>query len=424
MKVFKLKYGTGFKKISFHENINVSVLDKDFDLYRDEEAVIKKALENPISSSRLNALITPEDKVCIIVSDVTRLWQKQYMFLPILVEEIKKSGIKDENITFICALGSHRTSTKEEHKGILGEDLYKRFKIVDHNCMDYENMKLLGTTSYNTTVIVNNLLVSSSKIILTGGITFHDMAGFGGGRKSILPGVSSYKTIMANHSLVLNRNKGGIDENCNCGNLIGNPIHNDMMEACSMVKPAFLFNVITDSNGNISAAVAGDFEKAFEKGCEIVKENYGVEISELADEVIISAGGYPKDIDLYQASKALSNAKEAVKKGGRIVLFAKCAEGIGSKEMEDIINNFENNSEREEELRKNFTIAKFTAYLICKIAEEYKVVLISDISGEIVNKAKINVIRDDEDLSVLFKNENNHKVYIMPNGSNILPIKK
>lgn len=424
MKVFKLKYGTDFKKISFDENVNVSVLDKDFDLHKDEEAVIKKALENPISSSRLNDLITPEDKVCIIVSDVTRLWQKQYMFLPVLVDEIKKSGIKDENITFICALGSHRSSTKEEHKSILGEDLYKRFKIIDHNCRDYENMRFLGITSYNTPVMVNNLLAASSKIIITGGITFHDMAGFGGGRKAILPGVSSYKTIMANHSLVLNSNNGGIDENCNCGNLADNPIHNDMMEACAMVQPAFLFNVITDSNGNISSAVAGHFEKAFEKGCEIVRENYGAEINGLADEVIISAGGYPKDIDLYQASKALSNAKEAVKKGGKIVLFARCVEGIGSKEMEDIINNFESNSEREEELRKNFTIAKFTAYLICKIAEEYKVFLISNISGEIVNKANINVIKNDEELSALFKNENNRKIYIMPNGSNILPIKK
>lgn len=424
MSEFKLKYGTDYKKISFAENIDVSILDKNFDSHKDEENVIKSALLNPIRSSQINELITTDDKVCIIVSDITRLWQKQYMFLPILVDEIKKSGIKDENITFVCALGSHRSHTKEEHKTILGEDLYERFKIVDHNCISDDNMKYIGTTSYNTPVIVNDLVIKSTKIIITGGITFHDMAGFGGGRKSILPGVSSYKTIMANHSLVLNKSKSGINENCNCGNLINNPIHLDMMESCKMVKPSFIFNVITDSDGKISAAVAGNYEKAFEKGCEIVKENYGIKVDSLADSVIVSAGGYPKDIDLYQASKALSNAKEAVKRGGRIVLFAKCVEGIGSKEMEDIINNFENNSEREEELRKNFTIAKFTAYLICKIAEEFNVILISDISGKILNKANINVIKDDEDLSDLFKNENNHKVYIMPNGSNILPIKK
>ncbi|MDF2880547.1 MAG: hypothetical protein K0R54_1104 [Clostridiaceae bacterium] len=424
MKIFKLKYGTSYKEISLEENIDVSILDKKFDSYMDEENIIKKALQNPIGSRRVDELITSEDKICIIVSDVTRLWQKQNIFLPILVGEIKKSGIKDENIIFICALGSHRSSTKEEHKSILGEELYRRFKIVDHNCMDNDNMKYLGTTSYNTPVIVNNLLMDFSKIIITGGITFHDMAGFGGGRKSILPGASSYKTIMANHSLVLSSSKRGIDENCNCGNLIGNPIHMDMMEACSMVQPSFLFNVITDSNGKISAAVAGNFEKAFEKGCEIVKENYGVEINDLADEIIISAGGYPKDIDLYQASKALSNAKEAVKKGGKIVLFAKCVEGIGNKEMKEIINNFENNLEREDELRRSFTIAKFTAYLICKIAEEYNVILISDICSETVNKANINVIKDNEEISALFKNKNTQKIYIMPNGSNILPIKK
>lgn len=422
MKGHTIRYGNGYKKISFDNNYDLQLLSKKFLIEgkKEEEEVVKEALLNPISSKRVDEIITSEDKVCIVVSDVTRLWQRPKVFLPILIEEIKKSGIDDENIIFLCALGSHRKQTEKEYIEILGEDLFKRFKIIDHYSKDKDEMVYLGETSFKTPIFVNKLVKKCSKLIITGGITFHDMAGFGGGRKSILPGISSYETIMANHALVLNSNESGINPNCTCGNLENNPIHLDMMEACHMVKPSFLLNVITDSKGNITSAVAGHYEKAFLKGCNILKNNYGLEIEKLKDCIIVSAGGFPKDINLYQSSKALSNAKEAVKKGGKIILFTQCIEGMGNEEVEEIINNFSNNEEREEDLRKKFTISKFAGYLICKIAEEYQVTLISDIKEELVSKASIKVIKAENEINkILSKNE---YACLMLDGSSILPI--
>lgn len=415
-----LKYGDGYKKILFKPSHNVDILDKNFLSEKKEEEVIKRALLNPIGSRKINEIVTPEDKLCIVISDVTRLWQKPRVFLPILIEEIKKSGIKDENIIFLCALGSHRKQSKEEHIKILGENLFKRFKIIDHYSKDKDEMMYIGETSFKTPVVVNKLIKECTKVIITGGITFHDMAGFGGGRKSILPGISSYETIMANHALVLNSDKNGINPNCSCGNLENNPMHLDMMEACDMIKPSFLLNVIMNSKGNITEAVAGDYAKAFERGCELLQDSNGIKIKKLKDTVIVSAGGFPKDINLYQSSKALSNAKEAVKKGGKIILFTQCIEGIGNKEVEEIINNFNNNEEREEELRRKFTVSKFAAYLICSIAKEYELILISDIKEELVSKAGIRVFEDESIINEILKE--NEEIYLMPDGSSLLPI--
>ncbi|MHB7979125.1 transcriptional regulator [Clostridium sporogenes] len=419
MEKCNLKYGDEYKNILFKPSHNVDILDKNLLSQKKEEEVIKRALLNPIASRKINEIVIPEDKLCIVISDVTRLWQKPRVFLPILIEEIKKSGIKDENIIFLCALGSHRKQSKEEHIKILGENLYKRFKIIDHYSKTKDEMVYIGETSFKTPVVVNKL-VKCTKVIITGGITFHDMAGFGGGRKSILPGVSSYETIMANHALVLNPDKNGINPNCSCGNLENNPMHLDMMEACDMIKPSFLLNVIMDSKGNITEAVAGDYAKAFERGCELLQENNGLKIKELKDAVIVSAGGFPKDINLYQSSKALSNAKEAVKKGGKIILFTQCIEGIGNKEVEEIINNFNNNEEREQELRRKFTVSKFAAYLICSIAKEYELILISDIKEELVSKAGIRVFRDESMIDEIL--EENEEIYVMPDGSSLLPL--
>lgn len=415
-----LKYGDEYKNILFKPSHNVDILDKNFLSQKKEEEVIKRALLNPIASRKINEIVTPEDKLCIVISDVTRLWQKPRAFLPILIEEIKRSGIKDENIIFLCALGSHRKQSKEEHIKILGENLFKRFKIIDHYSKTKDEMVYIGETSFKTPVVVNKLVKECTKVIITGGITFHDMAGFGGGRKSILPGVSSYETIMANHALVLNPDKNGINPNCSCGNLENNPMHLDMMEACDMIKPSFLLNVIMDFKGNITEAVAGDYAKAFERGCELLQENNGLKIKELKDTVIVSAGGFPKDINLYQSSKALSNAKEAVKKGGKIILFTQCIEGIGNKEVEEIINNFNNNEEREKELRRKFNVSKFAAYLICSIAKEYELILISDIKEELVSKAGIRVFRDESIINEILKE--NEEIYVMPDGSSLLPL--
>lgn len=422
MKKFSLKYGKGIKEINIDSSIDVKIVEgKKIDDDKDEASIVKNALMNPIDSPRLMDIVKPGDKICIVVSDTTRLWQKQYFYLPFIVDELESAGINDKDIIFICALGTHRKQTEEEHRMILGDELYKRFKIIDHDCMDKSNLVYIGTTSFNTPVKINKIAADCSHIILTGGIVFHDMAGFGGGRKSILPGISAYDTIMANHALSMNPRGHGCNPAVKTGVLSGNPFSDDMIEAAKLAKPSFLFNVLVNPEGKIYAAVAGNFITAHEEGCKILKDTDGAEIESRADLVIASCGGYPKDIDLYQASKALTNARGAAKPGATIMLVAECPEGLGHSEMEYIINNFKNNYEREKELKESYTVAKYTGYLICEIAEKYNVIIVSDLNSSNLKNCNFKFFKSLQKAYDSLNKDTIHTACILPSGGNTLP---
>jgi nickel-dependent lactate racemase len=196
----------------------------------------------------------------------------------------------------------------------------------------------------------------------------------------------------------------------------GNPFNEDMMEAAEFVKPSFLFNVILDSEGNFTAAVAGNYITAHRKGCEILKSIDSSSIREKAEVVIASCGGYPKDIDLYQASKALSNAVEAVKEGGTIILLAECIEGLGHEDMKHIFYNFNNNYEREQEVRRGYTIAKFFAFIICEMAAKYKLVLVASMEPDALQCCNIKIVRTLEHAANHTEEavKNASLIYLMP----------
>jgi lactate racemase len=424
MTNFKFKYGDINIDASFSKEASIEILKKEnSDLDIDEQQVIINALDNPIGTCKLEEMIRPGSTVCIIVSDITRAYQKMSFYLPLLIDRLGKAGIMDEHITFLSATGSHRKQTHGEHNVILGA-LSERFRVIDHDCNDKNNLAYLGETSYGTPVYINKIAMESDHIILTGAIVFHDLAGWAGGKKSLVPGISGYETIMANHSLSLNINQGeGINPLVRCGNKENNPVHNDMLEGAKKVNPSFMFNVILNDDGKITNAVAGDFIKAHELGCKIVDEADRLYIKEKAEIAVVSAGGYPKDIDLYQASKALINAKEAVKDGGTIILISECREGVGSSEVESIIQNYPNNTAREEELRKKFSISKYTGYLITLIAERFNVILVSDIDEKIIDNSNIRIYKNlNQALEVAYKERGECiKTYIIPNASSILP---
>lgn len=420
-----MKYGNGEVNIQIDENNFLGYVQSQGVVEEKPEAdVILEALDNPIGSRRLRKLVKPGETVCIIISDITRAWQKPDLYLPYIIKELNESGIKDEDITFICATGSHRGQSAEEHKILLGEKLAECFLIIDHDCRDNENLMNIGTTSYGTPVTINKIAFQCDHIVLTGAIVFHDLVGWGGGKKSILPGISAYESIMANHKLSLNPNLGeGTNFLVRCGNVENNPVHLDMLEAAAFVKPTFLFNVIVNEAGNIVKAVAGDYVKAHEAGQRMVDEADSVYIKEQADVVIVSAGGYPKDIDFYQSSKALINAKEAVKKDGVIILLAKCSEGFGGREVQQMLEEFSDNYSREKALREQFSIAKYTGYLIAEIAENFQVVLVSSLDSKLLGNANIKVAADvNEALNMAIQQKGTDaKIYLMPNGANILP---
>lgn len=425
LEAIKMKYGREEVSIDPQSDNFLGLIQSSCRADKDsEEQVILKALENPIGSRRLRDIVKPGEKICIVISDTTRAWQKMDFYLPYIVNELSRAGVEDKNITFLCATGSHRPQTGEEHRTLLGEKLNRRFEVVDHDCRNDVNLVRLGTTSFGTPVIVNRTAVESDHIILTGAIVFHDLAGWGGGKKSILPGICAYESIMTNHALSLNPKVGeGINPLVRCGNTDNNPIHMDMMEAAAFVNPSFLFNVIIDEQGNIGKAVAGDYIKAHEAGRKMVDEIDSAYIEEKADMVLVSAGGYPKDIDLYQASKALVNAKEAVKDGGNIILLAECIEGFGGEEVQLMLEEFSDNCSREKALRESFSVAKYTGYLITEIAERFNVILVSSIEPRKMRNSGIRAVAGlHEAMDIVRKTDGGRlSTYFIPSGSSTLP---
>ncbi|MBV7276374.1 nickel-dependent lactate racemase [Clostridium sp. PL3] len=427
MKNMEIKYGSTCMSVAVEEENLIGVIEANkLSEEKTEEEVIKDALENPIGSARLKELVHDGERVCVVIPDVTRAWQKTDKYLNAIVEELNAGGIEDKNIVFISALGSHRKQTREEHEKLLGEKLSERFKVIDHDCYDKENLVYLGETTYGNRVYINRIAMECDHIVITGGIVYHLLAGYAGGKKTILPGISGAETIMKNHSLSLNDNLGeSVKAGVCSGGTEDNPVHLDMLEAASFVKPTFMFNVIMGPEGQIAAAVAGNYIAAHEQGMKILKNIDGVDIEEKADLVIASAGGYPKDINLYQSVKTLTNAREAVKEGGYIIAALECREGLGGdKNIQDLILNYDNILDREKFVRDDFTISKFIAYCMCETAYKFKVILVSDIKQELVKNANITVVKTVEKaLEIVHKEKGeNLKTYVMPHAANTLPM--
>lgn len=424
-KEISLKYGNDIFKFNLKkEQIKEIITANDFKK-REFKEIIKDALANPIGSKKLREKVKNGETATIVISDITRSWQKIDQFLPFIISELEIGGIDLNDISILAATGSHRSHRKDEIKLLLGEKYYGQVKFVDHDAGNKENLKFLGKTSFETPVWINKLALNTDHLILTGGIVFHDLAGFAGGRKSILPGIAGYESIMKNHSLSLSENKGdGIKKTVTNNHLADNPVNLDMMEAAQMLDVDFIFNVIPDGEGGIAAAVTGDLFKAHKKGCQICRELFGISMQEKAELVFASCGGYPKDINLYQGSKSLVNAVRAVKKGGYLILLSECREGVGHPEVDDIIENYKNNYERENFLRNDFTIARYTGYLITKKIEDINLILVSELDKEILNNTDIKVVKSlDKALQIVKKEyEELPRSYIMPAAANTLPI--
>jgi nickel-dependent lactate racemase len=427
MQTFNMHYGDTTLDFSIDENNLLQIVKSNpFNLGMTEDEIILNSLANPIGTPRLKNIVKPGNTVCIVIPDATRAWQKTYKFLYRIVEELNNGGILDKDIIFISATGTHRKQTEEEHKSLLGSELYKRFKIIDHDCLDNDNLVYLGKTSYGTPVRINKLAMDCDHIVITGGIVYHLLAGWAGGKKSILPGISSYETIMANHALSLGENIGdGSNPLVKSGSIANNPVHKDMLEATGFVKPSFMFNVIMGPDGNIAAAVSGDYVEAHSAGRELVNKIDGVKIHKKADLVIASAGGYPKDINLYQSSKTMINMNEAAKDGATLILLSQCREGLGGDDdIKDIILNYDNILDREKSLRERYSISKFIGYYACEIADKYDFIMVSDIDQALVKNAHIKVVSTiDEALNIVYeKRGKNLETILMPKGANTLPI--
>lgn len=335
----------------------------------DANAEIERALRQPAGSKRLAELVKPENRVVIVVDDATRPVPSSAMILPIL-DELTQAGVKDENVTIIFACGTHKAVTKEEAVRLLGETVLGRLKTISHDCKA-EDLVYMGTTQKNgTKVYLNRVFAEADVRILTGDVCLHYYAGYGGGRKSVLPGVAGEETIKHNHALLL-------DANAKTGTLIGNPVNEDMIEAAKMAKVDFVLNVVTNSKGEIVEAFAGDLEQAFSEAVKVADEMYRVTVDRKADIVVVSSGGSPSDVNLFQAYKAIDSALEVVKRGGVIVLVAECSEGHGNQVFYDWMVRYGDLRAVEREIKRNFVLGGHKAYYLLKALQNHQIILIS-----------------------------------------------
>lgn len=392
------------------------------------EELVEQALEHPVGAPPLEAVIAPGETVCIVISDITRKWQSPAVYLPVLVERLNRLGVPDGNILILSATGVHRRQTEAEWAQLLGPDLMVRLRHEDHRCDETENLRFLGTTSRGTPVWVNARALACDRLILTGGVAYHPLAGFSGGRKSLVPGIAGRETIDRNHSLALNPGPGsGVNPNADGGNITReNPFHDDQAEAAAMARPDYLLNIVADDRSRIIAAFAGDWMEAWLAAVRLLERRNRVEIPCRVPLVVAGTGGSPRDMNLSQTTKTLANALHALTPGGTLILASQCREGIGDPNCESVLCNYTSMEEREAALRKRFTIGGFFGYLFARTGAEHHFIFITDIPAERFSATQIHAVGTMEEALEMAAAFNGGSLeglpaIILPNGAATMP---
>ena len=423
----RMKYGRGEVVFSLPAGqIYFEVVGKDYPAVSDIPGAIRTALERPIDSPPLKEMLHPTDKVAIAVSDITRSWQRMDLVLPTLLDTISETGVPDRNISILVVVGGHRQNTKEEMALLCGREVFHRVNVVNHNARELENMVYLGKTSRGTKVAINRVVAEADRIILTGGIIYHYMVGYGGGRKSVIPGFSSIKTIQQNHLWAMGRELGsGSNPNARSGKTRGNECHEDMMEIAGLVQPDFIVNVVPNAEEDYAGIFAGNWVSAWQEGMKRVDEIYSVPIPGRADIVIASAGGFPKDINLYQTGKTMDNACYAVKQDGAVIIVSEC---LDIREPPEFPQWFQYGSrlDMERALRADFTIPGWVAWKEVECSDKASFIMVTlPQNADLVRRAgMIPAATIGEALEMAYQKcgTKEPRITLMPQGANTLPV--
>lgn len=420
MDAIELKYGASVFRCQLP---NARILQaKQLPEPAEAEKMIRDGLVNPIALLPLAKIVQPGETVAIVTSDITRYTGSE-VYLPILLAELNAIGIPDDAVEIIIALGIHRKQTAAEHRKILGP-LYGRIAVYDHECDDPAALVDLGMTDSGIPVQVNRRVVEADRVIVTGTIGFHYFAGFGGGRKGLVPGVASRETCMASHFAVFNPpDVGGKHPQAVTGVLAGNPVDQNLVQAARLVNPDFLLNTVLSPDKKILGVFCGDLVQAHLAGCELVRELFQVSLDDPFDLAVISCGGEPKDINFIQAQKALDYGCQAVKEGGTIILLAACRDGFGNETFFDWFR-YQNLDEFEAALRENYQINGQTAHATLAKARRFRVILVSEFSAEQTRKMGMEKAADLDSALDLVMPElaADAEIVVIPDGGMILPV--
>jgi len=396
-----------------HDSMALDIPDKNYmgtlspkDIREIEDPIneVRRALSNPIGSKKLKKLVSSQDKVVILASDITRP-SPSSVLLPLIIEELKEAGVSNNQITIVFGLGVHRKQTEEEKKRLVGEEVYNQVKCIDH---DIDNCVKIGITKRGNEVSVFKEVLKSDFIIVTGNLEFHYFAGYTGGAKAVA---------------IANNHKHFLETGAKAGLIKGNPVREEIEEIGEMVGIDFMVNAVLNSHKKLVKVVAGEVTKAHREGTKDINNMFRVEIDDLADIVITSPGGFPKDIDLYQTHKAMENASLAVKKGGIIIVAGECRDGLGEVKFAQALNGELSPQELIEELKNNFILGRHKASRVAKIHLDSEIYLVSNLVDEIKKNLFIKSFNSlEEAFSEALKVQGEKaKVLVMPYGSSTLP---
>jgi nickel-dependent lactate racemase len=373
------------------------------------------AFDSPIASPPLDEIVDSSDSVLIVVSDATRATASAQM-VNLLMRRLVQLGVSPARTAVIFATGIHRRVTEQEKLELLTSFILQRLQVLDHDPYDPAKLTSFGVTKTGVDVELSSALQQYSRVIVIGGINFHYFAGFTGGRKSICPGLASAKTIEATHMLALDFATGGRKAGVGTGLLDGNAVHEECERVAQLVAPAFGINTIVNEHKRAVNVFCGDWRLAHRAACDHYLEHHSVKIPAKRDVVIASCGGFPYDINLIQAHKALEMASYACNDGGTIVLLAECGDGLGRP---DFMKWFESADSHAlaERLRNEYEVNGQTAWSLLTKAERYRVYLISELPDEQVKRMRMTPART---IAAALE-DTDADGFIMPRGAAVLP---
>ena len=424
MANIRLPYGRETKTVCIPDERLRGVLVSGahgFHAEKPEQEIVREAIEHPIGSARLRDLASGKENIVLIASDHTRPVPSRVIF-PEMLKEIKE-GNPDAKLTVLIATGFHRETTREELADKFGEEYLDRddIRFVVHKSHNDDEMKEMGVLPSGGILKVNRIAAEADLLISEGFIEPHFFAGFSGGRKSVLPGVSSAQTVMSNHCSKF------IDSPfARTGILDGNPIHKDMLFAAETLKLAFIVNVVLDENKKVIRSYAGDFNKAHREGCEFVDKLSGVDAIP-ADIVISTNGGYPLDQNIYQSVKGMTAAEATCKPGGVIIMVTECGQGHGGQSLYDTFAG----GKDKEAIMKQFldtpmekTIPdQWEAQILCRILLKHKVIMVTGAPESMVRDMQMDYAGSVEEaikMADTYLGKQDAGITVIPDGVSVI----
>jgi len=360
-----LRYGKGSVRLEIPRNRLLEVVKPRPSVHHGQN--VSQALAAPIGVEPLRKLIDRNDRVAVVVSDITRPCPTRRI-LPFVMRSLKNAGVAGDNVRILIGTGTHRGHTPAEKRTLLGTYATSIPQVVDHRM---DSVQYVGTTKRGTRVSVNPMLLDADFVLAIGNVDVHYFAGYTGGYKAVIPGLAGKETIERNHSLMTL-------PNAEPAVIESNPVREDLEEAGQMTRLRYVVNVVLDESNRIISGFAGDPIAAQRAATKTVDDLVKVPVKEPADIVLASTGGYPRDINLYQAHKAIENASHAVKNGGTIILVAECSEGFGNTTFENWMTSASSLDEVREKLSKQFILGAHKAFALSKIARRAEIVVASN----------------------------------------------